>query len=83
MSEEKKIVEFDSTDWPGMRKLMDRHAEFDTMLFSKNQNEETMHISIFEDRIICVVYQHNHWIRKMVYWRDGTVEELYEGKWED
>lgn len=83
MCDSKGAIQFDSTDWPGMISLMNRHAEFDTMIECKNQDDELMHLSILEDHIVCVIYQHNHWIRKMMYHRDGTVEEMYDGKWED
>ena len=38
-------------------------------------------ISVAKDRIDVVTFQSNGWTRRNVYWRDGTTEELFEGKW--
>ena len=38
----------------------------------------TVIIGIFKDCISVSTYQHNDWIRKNVYWRDKTTEELFE-----
>ena len=42
--------------------------------------EETT-ISIFPEKIVYVTYQHNGWKRKNIYWRDGTREEMFDGRW--
>lgn len=81
INEDTKTVSFDSTDLPGMIHLMDRHAEFDEMLFGRTEDNEDMHISINKDNITTTVFQNNHWIRRNVYYRDGTSEELFDGKW--
>lgn len=83
MKDNRFDIQFDSTDFEGMCSLMDRHKEFSPMITTLNESGETMILDIEVAKITCIVYQHNHWIRRMVYWRDGTVEELYEGKWED
>lgn len=79
--ENMKSIEFDSTDRDGLVKLMNNNELYGHIILCINQNGESMHLSIQEDRIDAHVFQHNHWIRHMVYHRDGTVEEMYEGKW--
>lgn len=77
----RKDIQFDSSDRDGMVKLMNNNELYGHIILCINQNGESMHLSIQEDRIDAHVFQHNHWIRHMVYHRDGTVEEMYEGKW--
>lgn len=62
--------------------LMDRHTEFPDMLFGTNENGEAVHISIVHDFIEVVTYQANKYIRRNVFYRDGMIEELFEGKYE-
>ena len=74
-------VEFDSTDLDGMRRLMDEYGGSRASFDGRNENIEQVSISIAKDRIDVVTFQDNGWTRRNVYWRDGTREELYEGKW--
>ena len=74
-------VEFDSTDLDGMRRLMDEYGGSRASFDGTNENIEQVSISIAKDRIDVVTFQDNGWTRRNVYWRDGTREELYEGKW--
>lgn len=76
-----KYFEFDSSDFNGMVKLMDNPELHGHIIRSINHNGEAMQLSIQENRIDADVFQHNHRIRHMVYHRDGTVEEMYEGTW--
>ena len=72
---------FDPTDLGAMHALMDEHGHSDTMFVGVNTEFEETTISIFPEKIIYVTYQHNGWVRKNVYWRDGTREELFDGRW--
>ncbi len=78
---ENKGISFDPSDLDGMRKLMDEHGDSEFPFDGMNENMEQVSISISTERIDAVTYQHNGWTRRNVYWRDGTREELYEGKW--
>ena len=71
-------IYLDSTDWEGMFKLMDEHGDSKTMFPGTSENGEMVIISIFKDKIVTDTYQKNGWIRKNIYHRDFTVEELYE-----
>ena len=76
-----KQINFDPTDLDGMLALMDEHGESKTMFPGENENGERTDISIFKDKIVCSTMQQNGWVRQNVYWRDGTREELYDGRW--
>ncbi len=76
----KESIHLDPTDLNSMIKLMDQYGDSDTMFPGTNEDGESVHISIFYDKIVVVTFQTNHWIRKNVYWRDGTREELFEGR---
>lgn len=75
-------MNLNTRNYEEMIELMKRHKEFDQMLFGMNEDGENTQVSINEDNIVISTYQRNGWIRENVYWRDGTVEELYEGRWE-
>lgn len=79
--EPRKDIQFDSSDFDGMVKLMNNHELYDGIVMCINQNGESMLLSISKDRIDARVFQNNHWIRHMIYHRDGTVEEMYDGRW--
>lgn len=82
MSIEKRI-EFDPCDWEGMFDLMEKHGDSDMMMYGENEDGEDVSVSVYKDRIIVDTVQQNGWIRRNIYWRDYTVEELYSksGKW--
>ena len=75
-------IVFDPTDFTSMENLMRNHEKYSTMLMGNNGDGETTELHILSDHILLVTYQNNHWIRKNYYWADGTMEELFEGKWE-
>ena len=74
-----ETIFIDYSNWKQLRNLMDRHKEFDTMLIAHNSKDELCETSILSDHIIVKVYQNNDWIRRDIYWYDGTREELYDG----
>lgn len=83
MEKEAKPLTFtvDPTDLAGLRRVMDEYGESEFPFFGENENLEETMISVCKERIDVVTFQHNGWTRRDVYWRDGTREELYEGKW--
>ena len=68
-------------DLGSMCELMDKYGDSDTMFMGVNTEFEETEISIFPDKIVYVTYQHNGWVRKNIYWRDGTREEMFDGRW--
>lgn len=79
----KNTITIDPRDLDSMIEIMDKYHETKTMLPGINEDGERTYASIFEDRIVIETYQKHHWVRKNVYWRDGTREELFDRKWED
>lgn len=77
-----KTIAIDFADLEAMREVMEKHHTTKTMLFGENMDGEKTNASIFKDRIILVTYQNNHWVRKNILHWDGTIEELFDGKWE-
>lgn len=74
-------ITFDPADLSAMCTLMDEHGNSDTMFVGSNTKLEQTTISILPEKIVYVTYQHNGWVRKNIYWRDGTREEMFDGKW--
>ena len=81
MNSETSII-IDPSDFKSMCELMDRYGPTTTtMLFGENEDGEATYTSIFIDRIVVDTHQFNGWVRRNIYWRDGTREELFDGKW--
>lgn len=74
-------MKFDPSDLDGMRKLMDELGDSTTMFRGENADEEETCLSIYPDRVVCTTYQNNGWVRQNTYWRDGTREETFDGRW--
>lgn len=64
-----------------MLKLMDEKGDSDTAFLGSNENMEDTTTSISHDKIVHVTFQSNGWVRKNIYHRDGTCEEIFDGKW--
>ena len=77
---EKQQIYLDPTDFESMISLMDKYGDSKYPYFGENEDGEMVSISIFPDKIVTMTYQSNGWHRKNVYWRDGTREELFEGR---
>ena len=61
-----------------MNALMDKHGKSKTMYPGTNEHGESVYISIFEDMIVTMTTQSNGWMRKNIYYRDGSREETFE-----
>ena len=83
MSKKFDLVIDDWYDLDYLIKLMDKYGETtDEDFYGENQHGEFISIAIWPDNIILTTYQDNGWIRKNYYWRDGTIEEIFDGKWD-
>ena len=71
----------DFSDIDQLRELMEEYGDSEQMFFGKNEEDEDQQISINPDHIVVDTLQSNHWLRRNIYWDDGTVEETFEGKW--
>lgn len=76
----KNSLKVNAFDLDSMIDLMENYGSTEHMLFGKNEIGEFATISISKDRVLMQTYQSNGWIRKNVYYRDGTVEELLMDK---
>ena len=74
-------IRIDFSNRKDMYKLMDNPPATDTRLIGKSDDGEMTFTSIFKDKIVHTTHQHNGWVRVNVLHRDGTLEELFEGKW--
>lgn len=81
MKKKELTFTFDSTDLGAMCALMDKYGKSETMFMGVNTEGEDTTISIATENIVYVTYQHNGWVRKNIYWRDGTCEETFDGRW--
>ena len=81
MEDHVKSINFDPFDFGGMLKIMDEHGNSDTMYPGINENMEETYISVFPEKIVVETHQHIGWVRINTYWRDGTSEETFKGKW--
>ena len=73
----KKEISFDSSDWKGMLKLMERADEFDQPWVGENNAGEQVLISVNHNNITTLTFQSNDWSRENIYWKDRTCEELF------
>ena len=71
-------IHFDPTNQDAMNALMDEHGKSKTMYPGTNEHGESVYISIFEDKIVTMTSQFNGWMRKNIYYRDGSREETFE-----
>ena len=71
-------IKFSTDDLNSMIRLMRHYKEFPMPLCCKNDVDENMIISINKDNIVVKTIQNNGWARTNIFYKDGTVEELYE-----
>lgn len=71
-------IEIDFGNHDAVVAAMDKYHHLDTMIFGENSEGESQFISIYQDKIYVDTCQSNGWVRKNIYHRDGTVEEMYE-----
>jgi hypothetical protein len=74
-------LNFNPFDLAEMKDIMDKHGDSKTMYPGVNENGETVFISIYHDRIVVSTMQDNGWNRINTYYRDGSSDETFDGKW--
>ena len=79
---ENKYVDINPDIYAALIELMDHEKDYPPVLIGENVNGEDTFIDIERDFIEVETHQKNGWIRRNVYWRDMTVEELYDGRWQ-
>lgn len=80
---DKKELTFnvDTTDHKALVKLMDDMGGNPNLYVGKNEEGEQVQISIEREKITIETHQVNGWIRQNIYYRDGTSDETFDGKW--
>ena len=80
---ETSTIEINFNNMKQLRELMNTYGKTrDYTIFGQNEEGESQHIDINPDHIILHTFQTNHLIGKNIYWYDGMIEELFEGKWD-
>lgn len=74
-------IHIDFSDLSQLQELMQRFGETESMMPAVNSEGEKQSISFYPDRIVLVTFQSNRWERQNIYWHDGTVEEIFNGRW--
>ena len=74
-------IMIDPADLQSLIDLMDEHGNTNSRFPGTNELGEDTMVSITSEKIVVETNQTNGWVRKNVYWRDGTYEELYDGRW--
>lgn len=74
-------INFDPRNYSGMVALMDRYGEGTPVYGGTNEHGENITIGVSHNVIEVTTYQDNGWTRVNAYHRDGTREEMYEGRW--
>lgn len=75
-------IAFDSTDFNGMVSLMEQYGGKGYVAEGLTQDGEHMLIGIYDDHIVTDTFQTNKWVRTNYYWKDGTTEETFSGRWQ-
>lgn len=71
------IKKIDFTNSSKLLDLMANSEKYDTVIMGENQDGEFIMTEIYPDRIKTETLQKNGWTRSKVYWKDGTIEEIY------
>ena len=74
-------ITFDPADFAGMCRIMDTYGDSTAPFFGRNENGEDTCLSVCRDKITVRTHQYNGWVRINTYWRDGTREETFDGRW--
>lgn len=60
------------------KELVAKYGYIEETKIGKNEDGETVMVSIDKDCACICTYQRNGFVRIMIYHSDGTIEELYE-----
>ena len=74
-------VKFDPTDFKAMLAIMDKYGSSTFPFSGMNPNSEEIEVSISSNSITVKTFQENGRVRLNTFWRDGTCEETFDGRW--
>lgn len=62
-------------------RITELYGDSEFPFFGENQNGEDIAVSVLRDRVVVNTEQSNGFVRVNTYWTDGTIEEIFDGKW--
>ena len=62
-------------------RITELYGDSEFPFFGENQSGENIAVSVFRDRIVVNTEQSNGFVRVNTYWKDGLIEEMFDGKW--
>ncbi len=81
MEKKNLIFTVDPADYDGMVSIMDQYGDAEGIFTGHNDSGEGITVTVSQDDLMVTTCQKNGWVRKNIYYRDGTSEELFDGKW--
>lgn len=70
-------ISLDPRDLDSLIELMDKYSHLGSKFFGKDEEGQSVTISIWTEHIIVDTLQKNGWTRRNIYYRDGYREELF------
>lgn len=67
-----------SSDYDTINELIKKYGAKGQFITGKNEDGESIIITICFDRIVTKTLQKNNWMRINTYWADGNIDENYE-----
>ena len=77
------MIYVDSNKYEKLIELMDDYKMYHDRAWGHNKDGEQVSISVNKDNVVVETFQNNGWLRQDWYWRDGTQEEVFEGRWKE
>lgn len=70
-------IKIDPNDLNSLIEIMDNYSHLGSKFYGKDEEGQSVTISIWSDYIIVDTLQKNDWTRRNIYYRDGYREELF------
>ena len=67
-----------SSDYNTIKNLIKKYGEKGLFATGKNEDGESIIITIYSDRVVTKTLQKNNWMRVNTYWADSNIDEIYE-----
>lgn len=67
-----------SSDYDTINKLIKKYGAKGLFAIGKNEDGESIIITIYSNRVVTKTLQKNNWMRINTYWADGNIDENYE-----
>lgn len=67
-----------SSDYDTINELIKKYGAKGQFITGKNEDGESIIITIYSNRVVTKTLQKNNWMRINTYWEDGNIDETYE-----